>query len=411
MNGVARILMVVAGALLAGMGRAQQPEPLDGPGDQESETAQIQAGLTVADLEFEKETLTVAIWYPTREVPERFEYGDTSKAWSRVALDAAVAKERAPFPVVVFAHGLYGSGYNVAWFAEHLARHGYVVAAPDFRDTAADGGGEPVAFSRIRGQGSGSPIRVLASAKKFVSAMEKDRQKLLTWLETRRLRQTSFVLDELLRMNRAQGHRFHGAIREDAAGLCGHSLGGLTALGKVGAHPVAEFTDARFKAALLFSAPSWPYEESAANVRIPVMLMAGDDDAAALHPEQPRRTLYDRLGPPRYYLVLSEANHLSFGNGVCKDTPLSSAHSVPQARALCAAGLAFFDRHLLSRETPGDPLGSKDAAWAYFCKEEKTGKPVEWGTEPAPGDGAPGGLRPGGRKRGEGGDREDRRRR
>ena len=48
-----------------------------------------------------------------------------------------------------------------------------------------------------------------------------------------------------------------------------------------------------------------------------------------------------------------------------------------------AAGLAFFDRHLLSRETPGDPLGSKDAAWAWFCKEEEAGKPVEWGRERA----------------------------
>ncbi|MDI6740124.1 MAG: bifunctional oligoribonuclease/PAP phosphatase NrnA, partial [Candidatus Edwardsbacteria bacterium] len=44
---------------------------------------------------------------------------------------------------------------------------------------------------------------------------------------------------------------------------------------------------ARIKGALVFSAPSFPFEESLGGIDIPIMLMAGENDPAAVHPELP----------------------------------------------------------------------------------------------------------------------------
>ena len=44
--------------------------------------------------------------------------------------DVEVASAGAPFPLVVFSHGRGSNGLSYAWFAQTLASHGYIVAAP-----------------------------------------------------------------------------------------------------------------------------------------------------------------------------------------------------------------------------------------------------------------------------------------
>jgi len=39
-------------------------------------------------------------------------------------------------PLVLFSHGLGGCALQTIFFTEELARHGYVVAAPDHADAA-----------------------------------------------------------------------------------------------------------------------------------------------------------------------------------------------------------------------------------------------------------------------------------
>lgn len=74
--------------------------------------------------------LRVALWYATLATPASYAY--SSRFFGRVAKDAPPAC--GPLPLVVFSHGLGGCGTQSLFFTEELARHGYVVAAPDHDD-------------------------------------------------------------------------------------------------------------------------------------------------------------------------------------------------------------------------------------------------------------------------------------
>ncbi len=69
----------------------------------------------------------VDLWYPAGETAgeERVFNG---LGFADVAVDAALAPTRTPYPVVVLSHGANGSAVDYSWLATHLARHGYLVA-------------------------------------------------------------------------------------------------------------------------------------------------------------------------------------------------------------------------------------------------------------------------------------------
>ncbi|MBM3862157.1 MAG: hypothetical protein FJ395_21230, partial [Verrucomicrobia bacterium] len=224
-------------------------------------------GLRILDLEHsrpngQKTPMAVAVWYPTETPPQPFTYRAEENVKSRLATNAPVALKSGPYPLVVFAHGAYGSGYNSAFFTEYLASHGYIVVAPDYDDMIPPGYTRQIAFSRIKGGNTGHQIRVVTIAGLFVADMNRSRDKFFTYLAEHRLPQTSFVVDEMLRLNKTHGSPLHGAINEHAIGICGHSLGGATTLGKIGGHPDPRFKDERLKAALIFSAPAYPWENT-----------------------------------------------------------------------------------------------------------------------------------------------------
>ena len=73
--------------------------------------------------------LTTTIWYPARlgSVEKRhnaaiFDTGAHSK-------DAEIRKSDTAYPLIILSHGTGGSSASIAWFAEILARNGYVVAS------------------------------------------------------------------------------------------------------------------------------------------------------------------------------------------------------------------------------------------------------------------------------------------
>ena len=75
----------------------------------------------------------VAVWYPTAASPARYAYGP--KFSGNVVLNAPANKVcGAPAALVVFSHGDLGCGLQSIAFTEEVARHGYVVAAPDHAD-------------------------------------------------------------------------------------------------------------------------------------------------------------------------------------------------------------------------------------------------------------------------------------
>ncbi|PKR51699.1 alpha/beta hydrolase family protein [Thalassospira marina] len=78
------------------------------------------------DRIFDKDPFPLALWYPAvgEETPVRH-MGVASKA----ARNAEFAPG-GPFPLVIISHGSEGHRFVHFWLAEHLARRGYIVAAP-----------------------------------------------------------------------------------------------------------------------------------------------------------------------------------------------------------------------------------------------------------------------------------------
>jgi predicted dienelactone hydrolase len=384
---------LIAGVLLVGL-PARSATSHDGKG------GAFNVGLRIVDMEYRppggrKQAMAAAVWYPTETPPQPFTYHAEEDVQSRLATNALVALKAGPYPLVVFAHGAFGSGYNSAFFTEHLASRGYVVVAPDYDDMAPPGYTRQIAFSRIKDGNTGHPLRIVAVAGLFVADMNRSRDKFFAYLAEHRLPQTSFVVDEMLRLSKTPGSPLHGAINERAIGICGHSLGGATTLGKIGGHPYARFKDERLKAALIFSAPVYPWENTLKNITAPLMVMAGDEDAPALGPELPRRILHDKANPPKFYLVLSHATHFAFANRGCGGLPTYQAvEKNPQTQAICRYGLAFFEKFLRNAPDTAAVLNAMSREWAYYAKQESSGQISEWGKEPPPSRaGGPGGIR------------------
>src|SRR4030095_13726846 len=78
----------------------------------------------------------MAVWYPTAAAEKPFPYTRSNNGFiGSVACDAPPAA--CPrVPLVLFSHGLGGCGLQTLFLTEELARHGYVVAAPDHADSA-----------------------------------------------------------------------------------------------------------------------------------------------------------------------------------------------------------------------------------------------------------------------------------
>ncbi|MFH1392562.1 MAG: hypothetical protein ABIG90_02700, partial [bacterium] len=150
---------------------APQPMPL---------VSAFNPGLKIIDFDFhnpvtkQEETITAAVWYPTDTEPQSFVYHDAEDFQSKVALNAPVSKKGAPYPLIIFSHGAFGSGYNAAYFMEYLGRQGYIVIAPDYIDTKPPQYKEEIAFSRIKPKNTFSNLQVLMAAKKFVEDANAD---------------------------------------------------------------------------------------------------------------------------------------------------------------------------------------------------------------------------------------------
>lgn len=131
--------------LLALAACAPRPEPLDLPADPAAAGAPV--GVQTVSLDAD---LTLEIWYPAgdadadapREILDfdayvpasftaavgAFEFPDLESPASR---DLALRVPEAPYPVVLFSHGLGGARIQSVDYTAHLASRGYVVVAAD----------------------------------------------------------------------------------------------------------------------------------------------------------------------------------------------------------------------------------------------------------------------------------------
>jgi predicted dienelactone hydrolase len=317
-------MLALLGALIgaSGLSAAQAQERPDAP------QYGRRGAYAVGTRELGMEGLpNITIWYPSQRVrgqPPRavYQYG-VLRGEGRAYRDGQPDLSGAPYPLIIFSHGLGGARIQSVFYAEHLASHGFVVMAADHPGSA---------FADLL---TGRAERILESfARRPLEILQ--------------------LLDYAVRLN-AEDEALRGVIDTETVGVTGHSFGGYTALAAAGAqlniNPLREgcasgklpaqlclyvqseevvwrarglsaapdglyppTTDPRIKAVVALAPSSAPLfgAEGAAALRLPLMIIVGSQDRAT-PPERDSYPIYEAVSSERKALVVFEnAGHYIF---------------------------------------------------------------------------------------------------
>jgi predicted dienelactone hydrolase len=312
------------------------------------EKPKFNVGLSIHDLSHTtaegERVLTTAIWYPTSEEPKRFTYSNGYTSY--IVSNGTPYKEGGPYPLILYNHGLYGSGIDFLALTEYLTSQGYIVVSPDYHDTISPDFVTQAALNRIKSDEELTNLNAIIQAlDDFQDLAKTTREVIISYMQRFRLSEASFVIDEILTLNEDEGSRLFHLIDKNNVGIAGYSLGGLTALGLIGAYKDINITDTRIKAALIMSAPD-PFQDNITGVGIPIMIMHGDTDLPALVPLAEQ--LYNKTQASKFYMVIRLATHFTFTNTTCSDYELISQcwKDDQYVRLINYYALAFFNRYL-----------------------------------------------------------------
>lgn len=245
----------------------------------------------------EERRLITEVWYPAEPSALRPEQRS-----------AKLDRSGAPYPLIIFAHGLSGTRRQSESYVQHLASHGYVVASPDFPLSNMNAPGGP----RLR------------------AVLEQPGD-------------VSFLIDSLLGLSAEQGHLLEGVLDQEAIGVTGHSLGGLTAL----LTAYGPMRDPRVRAVLPISAPGcFLTREVVGDASVPILVLGGSRDLI-VDPDSIRQA-YDVANPPRYYVELQGADHTRFA-----DVPITDAQVLPFLREMVREEEAAEDAEAIAQAIGG----------------------------------------------------------
>src|SRR5688572_32039437 len=92
----------------------------------------------------------VAVWYPAAAREQPMAYSRATGGFMGSVAQDAPAADCPRVPLVLFSHGLGGCALQSLFLTEELARHGYVVAAPDHNDAVCRIGSDEHNFANMR---------------------------------------------------------------------------------------------------------------------------------------------------------------------------------------------------------------------------------------------------------------------
>jgi pimeloyl-ACP methyl ester carboxylesterase len=219
-------------------------------------------------------------------------------------------------PLLLFSHGIGGCETQSSTLMTRLRDAGYLVIAIRHADarcgSRASGGDEEPSFR---------------DASAWTDATYRDRHDDLVAV-------LSALRDDRTLRLRADF---------DRVGLVGHSLGGYTVLGSVGAWP--SWMTSSIKAVVAWSPFCQPFVDRGAlpSVSAPVLYQGGTRDLGITPTVRRPGGCYDRTRAPAQYVEFAEAGHFAWTDG------RTSAHE-----AIAATTLAFLNEQL--RGQPPTPL-------------------------------------------------------
>ena len=197
------------------------------------------------------------------------------------------------------------------FFTEALAQRGYIVVAPNHLDAHCDGDTQPPSPSE---QSFAKPENWTPDT---YSSRRDDLRSVL-----------DFVLANPTLAPHVDVARIGGA---------GHSLGGYSMMAMAGAWP--SWTDARYRAILLFSPYSAPFltQGTVGQIRIPVMYQGGQLDIGITPYISRPGGVYDSSNRAKYFVEFYGAGHLAWTNASAQDR---------SAKQINDYGIAFLDEYL-----------------------------------------------------------------
>ena len=382
---VVLVIAIIAGITVLMFHESESTEtfPPDGP---------YPVSVKVLDVEFEGRLMPVMVWYPKPE-SSAGPYVYNTKIKGAAGYDSPTPGKGAPYPMIVFSHGIGECGCMSVYYTENLASHGYVVVAPDHEDSMmCHIKGEPdISFGEL----SVAAVKSLGDLYAIVEILFKD------YLEERdfdfsyRPREIKTVIDRALKWNSDPASFLYGMIDPEKIGMTGHSLGGFTSLaigglpfhcgGSVDEEKCAsankgiesvdtcciesiakmedplQLSDSRVKAILpMGPAVFFPeLEKAATELRVPMMIITGDDKRAEV-PWEPVSALYENAPAPKFLIRLKSTDHMTIADflttrGITR--PLFAGYRFnfeDKAQVYKDYSVAFFDLYL-----KGDDLRSK----------------------------------------------------
>ena len=254
-----------------------------------SDTGAYAVGRTtfdVVDPARDGRTFKVDVWYPSQAKdvvgkPKSVIDLLLAQTPSPLAYDnPRVAPGR--FPLVVFSHGSGGIRYQSWFLMEHLASHGFIVAAPDHTgNTAVDtifGGATPFAVSARN-----RPLDV------------------------------SLVITRMLERSQTEADAFdHHVLRRKIA-VMGHSFGGFTAVAAAAGWADVP-PDPRVRAIIPIAAATNAFTDAQlASVKVPSLWLHGTSDITVPIAATARAWAL-QTASPRYRVDIRQAGHSSFTN-------------------------------------------------------------------------------------------------
>ncbi|MFH1436099.1 MAG: dienelactone hydrolase family protein [Pseudomonadota bacterium] len=276
-------------------------------------------------------TIEIKIWYPAVDPPP----GATPATYlllmkGNAYEDLAVNPASPPYPLILFSHGNKGVNFQSYSLTEHLASHGFFVAAPNHPgNTMFD-----------------SP----SDEQMAVIALERPQD-------------IAFAYEKIMEAVYASGDPFYLQVDSARVGIAGHSFGGYTTVVISGASVDVDAAAARcdagsesdifcpyisfwpagetirrpdsmsiVKAALALAPGGYAAfgDEGLGDVDMPVMIFGGTlDEWTPLETEI--RPIYDGIEEDAWKIEITQAGHMSFTD-ICR---LPVASLIPELADMC----------------------------------------------------------------------------
>lgn len=284
----------------------------------------------------------------------------------------------APFPVIVFSHGLGGSRDGYGYLGQYWSQHGYVC---------------------VHVQHEGSDIRAIRSVRlqHKMRQVASDREAAIN-----RPQDIRIAIDQIIAAGSDEKSPLHGKVDSQRIGVAGHSYGAFTTLAVVGAKMPAlgrdtRYLDPRVKAAVAMSSPNFDGNETDAAfaaVTVPVFHLTGTEDgmppmtdqSRALGivgdttPAQRRRPFDHTTRADAYLLTLTGGDHMVFSGR------LGAARTNDREfhRLICEGTTAFWDAFLRGDRTAREWLEKSFSADVGSLGVFEQKHPAPASTPPAP---------------------------